>query len=111
MKLVIIESPYKGDVVENVDYAKQCMLDSLKRGECPFASHLLYTQILDDSNPDERSTGIALGMQITKRADLLAIYTDNGITKGMDLGLRFAKENNIKVEYRTINDTEYNGSN
>ena len=106
MKLVIIESPYKGNVEENIEYAKQCMLDSIKRGECPFASHLLYTQVLDDSNADERSSGIALGMEVTKRADLVAIYTDNGVTQGMDLGLRFAKENNIKFEYRTLNDKD-----
>ena len=42
--LVIIESPYMGDVQRNIAYAQQCMGDSLKRGEAQFASHLLYTQ-------------------------------------------------------------------
>ena len=39
--LVIIESPYMGNVKSNVAYARKCMSDSLLRGESPFASHLL----------------------------------------------------------------------
>jgi hypothetical protein len=44
MKLVIIESPYAGEVEANVAYARACMRDSLGHGEAPIASHLLYTQ-------------------------------------------------------------------
>ncbi|MFH1358598.1 MAG: hypothetical protein ABIH37_01790, partial [archaeon] len=58
-KLVILESPFNGDVKKNIKYAKLCMKDCFKRGEYPFASHLLYTQdeILDDTNPEERKLG------------------------------------------------------
>lgn len=59
---VIIESPYAGDVERNVEYARQCLLDSLRRGEYPIASHLLYTQVLDDLKPSERHTGIEAGL-------------------------------------------------
>src|SRR3546814_12910998 len=63
MKLVIIESPYAGDVEENTRYARACLQDCLRRGEAPFASHLLYTQpgILDDRVPDERELGLEAG--------------------------------------------------
>lgn len=104
MKFVIIESPYSGNVEENKIYAKRCMRDSISKHEVPFASHLIYTQILDDNNSDERATGIALGLEVMKRADLVVVYTDKGITKGMDAGIRFAKENDKKIEYRTIDD-------
>jgi len=40
MKLVVIESPYAGDIEANVKYARECMSDCLKRGEAPIASHL-----------------------------------------------------------------------
>src|SRR5690606_24498929 len=46
--LVIIESPYSGDVERNTEYARSCLLDSLRRGEAPIASHLLHTQVLED---------------------------------------------------------------
>ena len=56
MRLVIIESPYAGDIEKNVEYARACVRDSLSRGEAPIASHLLYTQpgILKDEIPSER---------------------------------------------------------
>lgn len=57
MILVLLESPYAGNVELNVTYARACMRDCLKRGEAPFASHLLYTQpgVLDDLVPNERA--------------------------------------------------------
>lgn len=44
MRLVILESPYAGNIEKNVAYARACVRDSLSRGEAPIASHLLYTQ-------------------------------------------------------------------
>ena len=35
--LVVLESPYAGDVEENIEYARECVKDSLK-GEKEFAS-------------------------------------------------------------------------
>ena len=40
--LVVVESPYAGNVASNVQYARRCLADSLWRGEYPIASHLLY---------------------------------------------------------------------
>lgn len=54
LRLVIVESPYAGDIEANVAYARRCLRDSLARGEAPIASHLLYTQegVLRDDVPD-----------------------------------------------------------
>ena len=59
MRLVIIESPFAGNIEENIKYARECVRDSLLRGEAPIASHLLYTQegILDDNIAEERQHG------------------------------------------------------
>ena len=40
-RLVILESPYSGDVEANLEYARSCLHDCLERGEAPIASHLL----------------------------------------------------------------------
>ena len=53
MSKVILESPYAGDVERNIEYAKLCMKHSLTMGEAPLLSHLLYTQVLDDTIPIE----------------------------------------------------------
>src|SRR5690606_3550939 len=42
-RLVILESPYAGNIDLNIDYARAAVRDSLSRGESPIASHLLYT--------------------------------------------------------------------
>ena len=84
MKLVILESPYAGDVEANVVYARACLLDSLRRGEAPIASHLLYTQVLDDTVPEERALGIAAGLAWRAVPGVLPVfYTDRGWSRGM----------------------------
>ena len=102
--MVVIESPYAGDVDANVDYARKCVADSLARGESPFASHLLYTQpgILDDTIQSERDQGIAAGFAWNERADLTAVYTDRGISLGMALGIEHANRCGRPVEHRSI---------
>lgn len=102
LRLVIIESPYSGKIERNMDYARQCMKDSLKRGEMPFASHLLYTQVLDDTNPEERAQGIASGLAWGAKAEATIVYHDYGITPGMYEGIRRAAEERRPVLYRHL---------
>lgn len=104
MKLVIIESPYAGDVEKNVAYARACVRDSLSRGEAPIASHLLYTQygILDDTVPEERQWGIDAGLAWHSAGVLTAVYTDLGISSGMKYGIQEAYRMLSQVEYRSL---------
>lgn len=83
MRTVIIESPYAGDVEKNVDYARAAMLDCLNRGESPMASHLLYTQVLDDNVPEYRRLGIDAGHAWARKADGIVFYADLGWSVGM----------------------------
>lgn len=103
MTLVVIETPYAGDVARNLAYARVCMLDSLRRGESPFVSHLLYTQVLDDNIPSERTRGISVGLLWGQKADATIVYTDFGTSKGMELGVRAAvNANRIVVERKLM---------
>jgi hypothetical protein len=99
---VIIESPLSGDMAKNQRYARKCLKDSLLRGEAPYASHLLYTQVLDDTVPEEREMGIKAGFEWGKVADMVAVYTDLGISKGMEQGIENARKNGLKVVYRSL---------
>lgn len=103
-KMVILESPYAGDIQKNVAYARLCMRDSILRGEAPFASHLLYTQdnILDDNNAEERVLGMKIGMEIATRCDYTVVYDDLGISRGMQYGIDSAIKAGRKVVYRSI---------
>lgn len=95
MDLVVIESPYAGVQTErNRRYLRACLRDSLLRGEAPFASHGLYTQpgVLSDDDPNERSHGIKAGFMWRRFANRTAVYTDLGISAGMQLGLEDAQQ-------------------
>lgn len=104
--LVVLESPYAGDVEANLAYARACVADSLARGEAPVASHLLYMQpgILDDADPAERATGIAAGHAWIGVASKLVVYTDLGISRGMEAGIAASRSwaHEVPIEYRTL---------
>lgn len=87
---VVIESPYAGDVETNVTYARRAMHFALLAGAAPFASHLLYTQCLDDKDPDERELGIAAGLSFVADCDETWVFTDYGISEGMRRGMKAA---------------------
>lgn len=104
MRLVILESPYAGDIEVNIEYARKCVRDSLSRGEAPIASHLLYTQpgILRDEITEERNWGIEAGLAWKRVAEASVVYVDRGITKGMQYGIDAAIAHGLPVEYRTL---------
>lgn len=106
MRLVIIESPYAGDIEANVEYARACIRDSLSWGEAPIASHLLYTQpgILRDSMPKERQWGIDAGLAWGSVAEATVVFVDRGISKGMQYGIDAAHKAGRPVEYRKLGD-------
>ena len=104
MKLVILESPYAGDIAANIEYARACVRDSLSRGEAPIASHLLYTQpgILDDSIPAERQRGIDAGLAWRAVAECTVVYIDRGVSAGMAYSIERAYAAGGRVEYREL---------
>lgn len=104
MRLVILESPYAGDVERNVAYARAAMADCLDRGEAPIASHLLYTQpgVLNDDVPEERSLGIDAGLAWGTVADAAVFYVDLGMSPGMVEAWRRHHFEGRTVERRTL---------
>lgn len=106
MRLVIVESPFAGDVEGNTAYVRACMRDCLDRGEACFASHALYTLpgVLNDTDLEQRTRGIEAGLAWGKKADATVVYTDRGISAGMRLGIQRAHEEGRPVEYRTLED-------
>jgi hypothetical protein len=104
MRLVLVESPYAGDVERNVAYARAAMHDCIRRGEAPFASHLLYTQpgVLNDQVKAERELGIKAGLEWGEKAHATVVYTDLGTSDGMRLGIIRAQQAGRPVEMRTL---------
>jgi hypothetical protein len=105
MRLVILESPYAGDVIRNTLYARRCLRDSLMRGEAPIMSHLLHTQVLNDHDPEDRRVGIAAGVAWIRVADVMVVYMDHGLSAGMQSAVALAESLGLEIEYRRIGAT------
>jgi len=109
--ITVIESPYSDGGAESnletaIDYAAQACLHSVNSGEAPIASHLLYTQFLNDNDPVERMIGIECGMEFSRPAKNIAFYIDHGISRGMfNALLAFSSDERLssKVVFRSLN--------
>jgi len=112
IRFIIIESPLRGHpngYEAGKAYARCCLKHSIKKGETPWASHLLYTQVLDDTIPEERDLGIRLHLNIIEMASyfsfdgvIMAVYTDYGISDGMIAAKEKARDLSIPVLERCI---------
>jgi hypothetical protein len=100
--IVIIESPYAGDLPRNQEYLRRALLHSWEAGECPFASHAIFPLFLDDTLDSERAAGIELGYRFWPFADCIAFYVDYGMSPGMQAAFNKANKHNFCFETRTI---------
>ena len=103
---VAVESPFApgplGDETTHVEYARRALAHSLSLGEAPLASHLLYPQVLADTDPRERAQGITAGLTWARCADLTVVYIDYGVSPGMQSAIDAAQTAQQPVEYRKI---------
>lgn len=91
MMRVCIESPLKGDLEGNVQYARTCLRHVLDEGHAPFASHLLYTQVLDDRIEAHRELGITAGLAHGDACDERWFFVDKGWSEGMYRAMEHAE--------------------
>ncbi len=107
-KLVIVESPFKATGYYSEEqhrlYLMHALADCYMRGEAPFASHHLATEVLDDSTPYERALGIRCGLAWGKHCDLVAVYSDLGVSSGVKEAISFYKSLGKPIEWRTLPD-------
>lgn len=96
MKLIYMASPYAGDIEKNTEFAKRACRHVMNEGHAFFAPHLLYTQILNDANIQERQAGLAMGLAVLPRCDELWCYGEH-ISHGMLLEIQEADRLGISV--------------
>lgn len=105
-RIVVVESPFAGDVPRNLRYLRAALRDCLRRGEAPYASHAIYTQpgVLDDGVAEDRKLGMESGFEFKNVADCTIVYTDLGISPGMQAGIDASQAKGYRYEYRTLGD-------
>jgi hypothetical protein len=112
--LVMVESPYSASerytIEDNVAYAIECMRDSYTRGEAPMLTHLLYTRIpsghVSDHDPNhkcmDREYGLQCAHEWRKVCSKTVLYTDHGISSGMERAEKEAIDLGQEVERRNL---------
>lgn len=107
-RLVIVESPFRATEVYSAEqhrlYLLHAMADCYRRGEAPFASHHLATEVLDDDTPYERALGIRCGLAWGRYCDAVAVYSDLGVSAGMKEAIENYKTLGKPIEWRSLPD-------
>lgn len=107
---VVVESPFKANEKhteeEHRSYLEKCLLDSVLRGESPYASHKMLTNCLDDSDPGQRKIGIQAGLSmarlIVRGGGKPIFYVDMGWSEGMLLAKETYDRSLVNYEVRTL---------
>ena len=72
-KLVVVESPWAGlDAGDKAKhYLRQCLRDSIARGEIPWASHAMFawTEALYEGDEEQRAEGMLLNKKMILNFD------------------------------------------
>jgi hypothetical protein len=106
MRRVIVESPYRATehrtLAQHREYLRLAMADCIRRGEAPMASHHLLPEVLMDDSPYERQLGIRAGLAWGILADVVAVYSQLGVSPGMAQAIGFYKDAGKVIEWRGI---------
>lgn len=98
MKLVYICSPLRGNVERNIRKANGYCRFAATKSVVPLAPHAMFTGFLDDTIPEEREIGLAMGLELIKRCSELWVF-GNRMSEGMKAEIKVAEELNIPIQY------------
>ena len=97
-KLVYISSPLFGDAKRDHSLAWHACRMAMARGNTPFSSHLLYSQMLDCNDPAQRELETRMSGQMLSLCDELWLCGDR-ISPGMAAEEQLAKGLGIPVQH------------
>jgi len=97
---VFICSPFAGDTARNLENARRYLKFAVEQGVIPFAPHLLYPQVMDDCDPDQRKLGLFFGIVWLKKCDELWVF-GSYISAGMQAEIDKASKHRIPIRYFT----------
>ncbi len=98
--IVYICSPYSGNVNHNIEMARKYCRFAVDKHYIPIAPHLLFTQFMDDTIPEERETAIFMNFVLMSKCVEMWVFGDV-ISKGMQSEINRAKRKNMKIRYFT----------
>lgn len=98
MRLVYISSPLRGDIERNIQRARDYCAYAASCGVIPLAPHTIFTQYLNDEQPEQREQGLRMGHDLLWRCDELWIMGST-ISAGMQEEINLAKKFYLPILY------------
>jgi hypothetical protein len=68
-------------------------------GHTPVAAHLLYADIIDETDLDQRERGLKMGIELLDACDAVWVFGDE-MSPGMRAEINYARERNKPVSTR-----------
>ena len=96
-RLVYICAPLRGDVEQNIEYARQRAREVFQAGNIPVCPHLMFPPIADPANPVEDQTAREMGLRLVTLCQQVNVY--GTCTAGMQEEIKLAARHGIPVQY------------
>lgn len=97
MKWIYICSPLRGDYEANTAAAIRYCREVALQGDFPVAPHIYCPRFLDDTKPEERKRGMAIGAELLELCSEVRVYGDHIIRRCY----RFGQVNTVNVHIVT----------
>lgn len=94
---VYVASRYAEDVGRNTAAAITYCRRVISEGYMPVASHLLYPQILNDNDPNERDLGLLFGLALLRMCDEVWVF--GSVSPGVAQEIEEAKRLKKQISY------------
>ena len=96
--MVYVCSPFSGDVSGNIANARKYSRFAVEQGYIPLATHLLFSQFLNDNDLTERELGLHFGNVLMSHCTEVWVVGES-ISAGMDAEIRRARRKNYRLRY------------
>lgn len=101
MIVAYICSPYRANDKKQRkqydEYAKELTKIAIDSGIAPITPHMYLTHVLDDSNKEDRVAGLAAGISLLYKCDVLIFGDKYGVSEGMYGEVQKARAQGIPV--------------
>lgn len=97
LKLVYICAPLRGNVEQNIEFARQRAREVFQAGDIPVCPHLMFPPIANPGNPDEDQASREMGLRLVALCQQVNVY--GTCTAGMQDEIELAERLEILVKY------------
>lgn len=101
MQTAYICSPFRAKTAvqldNNIEYAQWLTKKAIQAELASITPHLYITQVLCDNIEAERAAGLAAGIALLDKCDVLVLGERYGISSGMSAEIEKAKADGIKI--------------